>query len=277
MARTGRPGLSHEQKAELWRRWKAGETLSDIGRALGKHAASVFGVVAAKGGFAPVPRSRKPGSLSLVEREEISRGLVAGRSFRQLGRHLGRAPSTISREVARNGGRRAYRAARADERASDHARRPKPCQLAFNSALCKLVAESCRSQWSPQQIAGWLKAQYPGDRFMSVSHETIYQEPVHSGPRRSQEGADWLICAAAGSCAGAERPQPRARRGADHRCRIDPRPSGRDRGSRRARPLGRRPAEWCQNSHIATLVERSSRFVMLVKVTARTAKAWSAP
>ncbi|SEM71919.1 Helix-turn-helix domain-containing protein [Pseudorhodobacter antarcticus] len=91
MARTGRLGLSHEQKIELWQRWKAGETLSDIGRALGKHAASVFGVVVAKGGYAPVPRTRKPGSLSLADREEISRGLVAGRSFRQLGRHLGRA------------------------------------------------------------------------------------------------------------------------------------------------------------------------------------------
>ena len=101
MARTGRPGLSHEQKAELWRRWKAGETFSDIGRALGKHAASVFGVVAAKGGFAPVPRSRRSGCLSFLEREEIARGLVSGQSFRQLGRYLGRAVSTISREVAR--------------------------------------------------------------------------------------------------------------------------------------------------------------------------------
>jgi len=107
--------MSHEQKAELWQRWKAGETLSDIGRALGKHAASVFGVVAAKGGFAPMPRSRKPGSLSLDEREEISRGLVEGQSFQRLGRDLGRAVSTISREVAGNGGRQAYRATRADE------------------------------------------------------------------------------------------------------------------------------------------------------------------
>jgi IS30 family transposase len=175
MARTGRPGLSHEQKAELWRRWKAGETLSDIGRALGKHAASVFGVVAAKGGFAPVPRSRRSGSLSLTEREEISRGLVEGSSFRQLGRDLGRAVSTISREVAGNGGRRAYRAARADDRASDRALRPKPCVLAFNPSLCKLVAAKLSGQWSPQQIAGWLKALYPGDPSMTVSHETIYK------------------------------------------------------------------------------------------------------
>ena len=175
MARTGRPGLSYEQKAELWRRWKGGETLSDIGRALGKHAASVFGVVAAKGGFAPVPRSRRSGSLSLIEREEISRGLVEGSSFRQLGRDLGRAVSTISREVAGNGGRRTYRATRADERASDRAQRPKPCLLAFNPALCKLVAAKLSGQWSPQQIAGWLKALHPGDPSMTVSHETIYK------------------------------------------------------------------------------------------------------
>lgn len=174
MARTGRPGLSHEQKAELWRRWKAGESLSDIGRALGKHAASVFGVAAAKGGFAPVPRSRKLGSFSLDEREEISCGLVEGHSLQQLGRDLGRAVSTISREVAGNGGRRAYRATRADERALDRARRPKPCQLAINPALCKLVAGKLSDQWSPQQIAGWLKAQFPGDPSMNVSHETIY-------------------------------------------------------------------------------------------------------
>lgn len=107
MARTGRHGLSQEQKSELRRRWKAGETLSDIGRALGKHAASVFSVVSTKGGFAPVARSCRPASLSLVEREEISRGLLAGRTFRQLGRDLKRAASTTSREVTRNGGRRA--------------------------------------------------------------------------------------------------------------------------------------------------------------------------
>ena len=153
MARAGRPGLSYEQKAELWRRWKAGETLSDIGRALGKPAAFVFGVVVAKGGFAPVRRSRRSGSLSLMEREEISRGLVKGISFRQLGRDLGRAVSTISREVAANGGCRAYRATRADERASERALRPKPCLLAFNPTLCKLVAAKLSGQWSPQQIA----------------------------------------------------------------------------------------------------------------------------
>ncbi len=117
MARTGRPGVSAEQKKELWCRWKAGETLSEIGRALGKHAASVFAIVVAKGGIAPPVRMRKPGSLTPVEREEISRGLVAGFSYRHLGRQLGRTPSTISREVARNGGRGKYRSTGAEDRA----------------------------------------------------------------------------------------------------------------------------------------------------------------
>jgi hypothetical protein len=182
MARTSRPSLSHEQKAELWRRCKAGETLSDTGRALGKHAALVFGVVEAKGGFAPVPRSRRSGSLSLNERDKISRGFVTGRSFRQLGRDLGRAVSTISRQVARNGERRAYRAARADERALERALRPKPCLLAFNPVLCKLVAAMLSRQWSPQQIAAWLKARHPGDPSMTVSHETIYKSFFIAGP-----------------------------------------------------------------------------------------------
>lgn len=266
MARTGRPGLSQEQKAELWRRWKAGETLSDIGRALGKHAASVFGVVAAKGGFAPAPRSRKPGSLSFADREEISRGLVEGHSYRQLGRHLGRAVSTISREVARNGGRQAYRATRADEQALDRARRPKPCLLAFNPALCTLIARKLSDQWSPQQIAGWLSAQYPGDSTMTVSHETIYKGlfiqargvlkkelPAHLRSRRIMRRGRTA------TTAGQTRGQ------------IIDAVSIRDRPQEvEDRAI---PGHWegdllsgARNSHIATLVERSSRFLMLVKV-----------
>jgi IS30 family transposase len=169
---------------------------------LGKHAASVFGVIAAKGGFAPVPRTRKPGTLSLADREEISRGLAEGRSLQQLGRHLGRAVSTISREVVRNGGRRVYRAARADERALKSARRPKRCLLAFNLTLCKLVVGKLSEQWSPQQIAGWLSAQHPGDPSMNVSHETIYKSLFIQALRLKNwafsRRSCWLICAAAG-------------------------------------------------------------------------------
>lgn len=269
MARTGRPGLSQEQKVELWRRWKAGETLSEIGRALGKHAASVFGVVAAKGGFAPAPRSRRPGSLSLAEREEISRGLVEGRSFTQLGRDLGRAVSTISREVARNGGCRTYRASRAEERALDRARRPKPCRLAFSPALCKLVAGRLSEQWSPQQIAGWLKARYPGDPSMNLSHETIYKS---------------LFIQARGVLKKELLAHLRSRRimrrgrtattAGQTRGRIVDAVSIRDRPAEiEDRAI---PGHWegdllsgARNSHIATLVERSSRFVMLLKVAGK--------
>ena len=269
MARTGRPGLSHEQKVELWRRWKAGEKLSDIGRALGKHAASVFGVVASKSGFAPVARSRRSGSLSLMEREKISRGLVSGRSFRQLGRDLRRAISTISREVARNGGHRAYRAARADPRALDRAGRPKPCQLAFNPALCKLVAGKLSGQWSPQQISGWLKARYPGDPSMNMSHETIYKSLfiqargvlnkellAHLRSRKIMRRG--RTSTTAGQTRGQIIDAVSIR---DRRAEIEDRAiPGRWEGDR---------LSGARNSHIATLVERSSRFVMLVKVAGK--------
>ena len=274
MARTGRPGLSHEQKAELWRRWKAGETLSDIERALGKQLASVFGVVAAKGGFAPVLRPRKSGSLSLMEREEISRGLVSGQSFRQLGRDLGRAVSTISREVAGNGGRRACRAAKADERALDRARRPKPCQLAFNPALCKLVAGKLSGQWSPQQIAGWLKARYPGDPSMNVSHETIYKSLFIQAPRLEDMGVLKKELLAHLRSRRIMRRGRTATTAGQTRGQIVDAVSIRDRPAEiEDRAI---PGHWegdllsgARNSHIATLVERRSRFVMLVKVAGK--------
>ena len=126
MAQRGRPGLSPEQKRELWSRWKAGESLSEIGRALGKQAGSIHGVVASNGGYVPAVRRRSPRVLTITEREEISRGLAEGASLRRIAGRLHRAPSSISREVRRHGGRHRYRAARAEERAWDRARRPKP-------------------------------------------------------------------------------------------------------------------------------------------------------
>ena len=175
MAQMGRPGLSSHQKHELWARWKAGQSLSDIGRSLGKHAGSIFGVLHSRGGIAPRARTRSARSLSMREREEISRGLVSGLSLRLIAAQLGRAPSTISREVGRNSGRRKYRAANADERAWRWACRPKPCRLAINRTLQMVVAQKLNDNWSPQQIAGWLKVEYVNDAPMMVSHETIYK------------------------------------------------------------------------------------------------------
>ena len=175
MAQLGRPGLSPEQKRELWSRGKAGESLSEIGRALGRQAGSIHGVVAANGGYVPARRRRSARVLSLAEREEISRGLAGGLSLRAIASRSCRAPSTISREIARHGGRARYRAIRADERAWQQARRPKPCKLAVSRVLRELVAAKLALEWSPEQISGWLARTYPAVQALHVSTETIYR------------------------------------------------------------------------------------------------------
>lgn len=171
----GRPGMSEAQKRELWERWKAGESISQIGRALAKPPGSVFTVLKSNGGYVPAPRVRRPGTLTLAEREEISRGLARGDSIRQVARQLGRPPSTVSREIARNKGVARYRAADAEDRAWQRARREKPCKLAAIPALRDLVAGMLAEDWSPEQIAGHLARTYPAESGMRVSHETIYK------------------------------------------------------------------------------------------------------
>ena len=174
MARLGRPGgLSAAGKRELWERWRAGESISDIARALQKAPGSIHGTIEATGGFSPPERRRRGCALTPSEREEISRGLAAGESLRAIAVRLGRPASTVCREVNRNGGRRNYRAQKAEERASKRARRPKRCLLAIDDRLRDLVAAKLEADWSPQQISGWLKREYPDDEAMRVSHETI--------------------------------------------------------------------------------------------------------
>ena len=174
MAQMGRPGLSANQKKDLWVRWKDGQSLTEIGRAIGKHPGSVHGVLSSHGGIVPRTRTRCGHTWTLAEREDISRGVVAGTSMRQLAKQLGRAPSTISREIARNGGQRSYRAVSSDERAWECARRPQQCVLARNGKLRRVVAQKLQDDWSPQQIGGWLKCRYQNNGVMQVSHETIY-------------------------------------------------------------------------------------------------------
>ena len=175
MAQMGRPGLSASQKSEVWRRWKSGQSHSDIGRALGKHPASIHGVIAANGGIVPMPRRRSRWALGWEEREEISRGIAAGKSIRIIAAAVERAPSTVSREIARNGGRQKYRANVADQAAWTRARRPKCCRLASNLRLRRVVADKLRLKWSPEQISGWLKREYALLGNMQISHETIYR------------------------------------------------------------------------------------------------------
>lgn len=133
MARVGRPGMSRAQKRELWRRWKGGQSLSGIAKFFEKNPGSIFGVLAAQGGIAPRERRRSPRVLSLADREEISRRLAAGDSLRQIAIHIGRPTSTVSREVARHGGRENYRAAGADDAAWESARRPLSSDTQFHA------------------------------------------------------------------------------------------------------------------------------------------------
>ena len=174
MVQSLRPRLTAAQKTELWRRWRRGESLNAIGRALGRIAHVVRYEVGRTGGIPPPARQRSRLALTLTEREAISRGLACGTSVRQISRQLRRAPSTVSREVRRHGGRRRYRAATADVVAWARGRRPKRCRLATQPALRDAVATKLAQQWSPQQIAGWLRQAYPEDPTMHVSHETIY-------------------------------------------------------------------------------------------------------
>src|SRR6202035_1634719 len=176
MEGTARIWFTPQQRAELWERWKNGQCVADIARALERRNKSgVYRILAVNGGIAPEPRRRAAGALRLEEREEISRGIAAGRSIRRIALGLRRSPSTVSREIRRNGGCSAYRAGEADRRAWQRAVRPKLCRLARHARLRWRVAQKLALQWSPEQISGWLKRQFPADQGVQVSHETIYR------------------------------------------------------------------------------------------------------
>ena len=266
MQRVRRSRMAASEKAEIWDRWKQGQSLSDIGRALDRIPGAVFHVVAARGGVPPPARFRSSLALTVTEREEISRGLAAGVSFRQISARLGRASSTVSREVLRHGGRRRYRAASADATTWDRGRRPKCCRLAEHPALRARVAEKLAADWSPQQIAGWLKRTYPKDADMQVSHETIYLSLfVHSRGVLKRELIRHL------------RRRRTMRRAKLATTAGQPRGQIIDAVSIRERPASIEdravPGHWegdllagAANSHLATLVERQSRYVLLVRL-----------
>jgi hypothetical protein len=175
MARRSPIYYSDTQKALMWERWKAGDTLHQIASLFDRSHSSINGILAQSGGIRPPERRRSRLALSLTERENISRSLVAGQSIRAIARELGRAPSTISREICRNGGRNSYRGTHADQAAWDRSRRPKDCKLVQRPSLARIVTAKLQLQWSPEQIAGWLKHTYPRDESHHVSHETIYR------------------------------------------------------------------------------------------------------
>jgi len=262
-------GYTWQQRAELWARYRAGDSVREIARDLAKDPGALHGVIRLQGGIAPRLRARSALALSLEEREQISRALAAGESYRAMGRALGRAASTISREVARHGGRTAYRAVRADDVAWRSARRPKACRLAARPRLRYLIATKLKLNWSPEQISGWLRTTYPDEPELHVSHETIYRS---------------LYVQARGVLKKELMKHLRTRRVA-RRARASTR-KGQGRGrivdaiSISARPAEVEdravPGHWegdllagGGNTHIATLVERTSRFTILIKVASK--------
>ena len=264
-----RRGLSAEQKAELWKRWKAGQSLNEIGRALGKDHVVIQFVLARHGGIVPPARRRSRRVLTLAEREDISRGIASGCSMRIIAQGLRRPPSTVSREVARHGGRPLYRASEADQLAWQSALRPKPCLLATHSHLRELVAGKLMQDWSPQQIAGWLKMEYPNKESLRVSHETIYRSLfIQARGALKQQLVRHL------------RSKRRIRR--SRHASVHGHSQGRiiDAISIRERPAEVEdravPGHWegdllrgAGNSHVITLVERGSRFCTLRKVAGK--------
>jgi len=182
MGQRYRYGLTAAQKTELWDRYQRDESLRAIGRAIGKPSSSIYGQLAPHGGIRPAPRRRSRLALTLSKREEISRGMVAQQSTRSVARLLGRSASTVSREVRRHGGYDDYRAALADERAWARERRPKRCKLARHAPLRRAVAAKIRLNWSPQQIAGWLKKAHPGDESYHLSHSSTISDELNPRP-----------------------------------------------------------------------------------------------
>lgn len=265
MARARRE-YSVRERRELWERWKRGESISEIGRALDRAPGTIHCTIRQHGGVPPRERRRSRLALTLQEREEVSRGIAAGESARTIAARLGRAPSTVTRELERNGGRRGYRAAEAERRAWERGRRPQRCKLAGSAALRDAVAEKLQEDWSPQQISGWLKLAFPQDETMRVSHETIYLTLfVQARGALKRE-----LTAHLRRSRSIRRPRAAKRTNVGQGQIVDA-------VSIRERPPEAEdraiPGHWegdllsgASNSHIATLVERHSRFVVLVAV-----------
>lgn len=257
------------QKAMMWERWKAGESLHQIARLFDRNHSSIQKILQVTGGIRPAPRQRSPRMLTLAEREEISRCLAAGQTIRFIARLLGRAPSTISREVSRNGGCESYRASQADQAAWDRARRPKRCKLIDNPTLARMVAGKLQLQWSPEQIAGWLKRTYPGNEDFQVSHETIYRSLfIQARGALKKELLEHLRRTRV-----MRRSRHHTQKTGNHGRIVDTVSISERPATVEDRAV---PGHWegdllsgSGNSHIATLVERHTRYVMLVKLAGK--------
>ena len=260
---------TENQKALMWERWKQGDSLQMIAQLFDRNHSSIQPILAETGGIRPAPRHRSRLALTLTEREEVSRAVVAGVSIRAIAARIGRAPSTISRELQRNGGRTQYRAVQADQHAWDQARRPKHCKLAENRMLANMVTSKLQLQWSPEQVAGWLRQLFPSYEEYHVSHETIYRSLyIQARGALKKELLEHL------------RRSRAMRRSRHHTQKTDNHGRIKDAVSISERPAVAEdravPGHWegdllfgSHNSQIATLVERQTRYVMLVKVAGK--------
>lgn len=269
MKRRPRIYYTESQIALMWERWQKGDSLQHIAQLFDRNHSSIEGILARTGGIRPAPRCRSRLALTLPEREEISRAVVAGQSIRTIATQLGRAPSTISREIDRNGGQRDYRASQADQAAWDRAHRPKPCKLVENRALAHIVAAKLKGLWSPEQIAGWLKQTYPSDESYQVSHETIYRS-LYIQARGALKKE---LLAHLRRTRVMRRSRHHTQKTEDHGRIVDA-------VSISARPATVEdravPGHWegdllcgSNSSQIATLVERKTRYVMLVRIPSK--------
>lgn len=258
-----------EQKAEIWDKYKQGESLWSIARCFDRSSSCIYGLLSPTGGIRPPERKRSRLALSLAEREEISRGIVANLSIRTIAHQLGRSPSTVSREINRNGGYAQYRATQADQNAWAKTRRPKYCKLANNRTLSRIVESKLKLLWSPEQIAGWLKRAYPGNESYQVSHETIYRSLfVQARGALKKELQQYLR---------SKRSIRRSRQSSLKGDGLGGMPGAISISERPASVEDRAvPGHWegdliegSNNSCIATLVERHSRYVMLIKLDSK--------
>ena len=260
---------TESQKGLMWDRWQKGDSLHAIARLFDRGHSSVQRILGETGGIRPPQRSRSRLTLTLSEREEISRGIVAGHSMRSMAESLGCAPSTVSREIRRNGGPRRYRASQAEQAAWDRARRPKRCKLVENRALARIVASKLKLRWSPDQVAGWLKHTYPDDENYQVSHETIYRSLfIQARGALKKELLQHLRSQRVMRRSRAKSLKGKGLGQITETVSIRERPASVD-----DRAV---PGHWegdlifgTKNSQIATLVERHTRYVMLAKVNGK--------
>ncbi len=269
MKRRPRIHYTESQRALMWERWQQGDSLQQIAQLFDRHHSSIECILAEGGGIRPAQRRRSRLALTLAEREEISRAVAAGQSIYSIAASLGRAPSTIYREIKRNGDQKCYRASQADQAAWDRAHRPKTCKLVENRTLAHIVAGKLQMQWSPEQIAGWLKHTYPDDESYQVSHETIYRSLyIQARGALKKELVQHL------------RRSRVMRRSRYHTQKTDDHGRIVDAVSISERPATVEdravPGHWegdllcgTLNSQIVTLVERHTRYVMLMKVASK--------